>query len=272
MKKIDFIILTWNSEKYIEMCVRSIQNMRNFVTHIIVVDNGSVDRTKILLQQLAAQNTETCYLDIVFLNANRGTSVSRNMGFKRIDTTADYICVLDSDTSVTDSAFEELISRLETLPMAGIVGPQLITSSGVMQQSARNFPTLTQKICAVIPINSLQKYSDEKMIPQSLPDNEGNQEVDYLMSACWLFRPSLLADVGYLDEHIFYAPEDAEFCIRVLKAGYKVYFCPKAKIIHEWQRISRRKVFSKNNWEHIKGLMYVFWKYKYLFSTKKFIH
>ena len=93
--------------------------------------------------------------------------------------------------------------------------------------------------------------------------------VDYLMSACWLIRPDVLAKTGLLDDEIFYAPEDAEYCIRVWKTGFQVAFCPRATIIHEWQRLSKKKLVSKMNWEHIKGLAYMFKKHRYLFTTQK---
>ena len=51
--------------------------------------------------------------------------------------------------------------------------------------------------------------------------------------------------------------------------SYQVAFCPRARIIHEWQRISKRKLISRMNWEHIKGLCYMFRKHNYFFSTKK---
>ena len=93
--------------------------------------------------------------------------------------------------------------------------------------------------------------------------------VDYLMSACWLVRPEVFDKAGLLDEKIFYAPEDAEFCIRVWKAGYKVAFCPEARIIHEWQRLSKKKLISRMNLEHLKGLAHMFRRHRYLLSAEK---
>ena len=93
--------------------------------------------------------------------------------------------------------------------------------------------------------------------------------VGYLLSACWLMKPLLLEKVGLFDEEIFYAPEDVEFCIRVWKKGLRVMHCPKAKILHHWQRLSRKRLFSIHNYKHIKGLFYMFIKHRYCFSNKK---
>ena len=89
------------------------------------------------------------------------------------------------------------------------------------------------------------------------------------MSACWLIKKEVIEHIGYLDEKIFYAPEDVEYCIRAWKNGYRIMYCRDAEIIHEWQRLSRKKLFSRHNWEHIKGLAYMFCKYRYCFNTDK---
>ena len=76
--------------------------------------------------------------------------------------------------------------------------------------------------------------------------------------------------IGYLDENIFYAPEDVDYCIRTWQAGLRVMYCYDADILHHWQRLSRKQLISKHNWEHIKGLLYMFSKHRYVFSAKKF--
>ena len=93
--------------------------------------------------------------------------------------------------------------------------------------------------------------------------------VGYLMSACWLIRRECIEDIGLLDENIFYAPEDVEYCIRAWKKGWHVLYDGRCSIIHEWQRLSRKKLISKHNWEHIKGLMYLFNKYGFYFSSER---
>ena len=49
MKKISFVILTLNSDKYITNCIESINTICNFCTQIIIVDNGSTDYTVYLM-------------------------------------------------------------------------------------------------------------------------------------------------------------------------------------------------------------------------------
>ena len=266
-KKIGFIILTWNSENVIGKCLNSILSLKCCKPMIIVIDNGSNDSTINVINRYMVGNTDS--LKLIKYQKNMGTTISRNAGIKSLKKeNINYYCVLDSDTEVNDRCFEKLMNEMEENDDYGIIGPKMFSSDGTVQMSARAFPTLLEKIYKAIPNKKLQ-HKGEKMEEQFSSENLVSYPVDYLMSACWLIKPEVINTVGLLDEKIFYAPEDAEYCICVWKAGYKVAYCPDASMIHEWQRLSKKKLISKINWEHIKGLIYMFKKHKYLFNTKK---
>lgn len=268
MPKIGFVILAWNSEKVIENCLIAIDEMKKIKPFVVLVDNGSSDNTLLIIESYVKKDPEKYYL-INYKN-NKGTTFPRNEGIRFIsERTPDFYCILDSDTIINDETFLKMIEELNKNPQYGLIGPKLVTSSGLIQMSARAFPTLLEKIYKAFPNKTIQKKGE--LMEQQLPVNKDDDSypVDYLMSACWLIKPDVLKKVGLLDEKIFYAPEDAEYCIRVWKKGFIVAFCPKVQIIHEWQRLSKKKLFSKINWEHIKGLIYMFNKHQYLFTTKR---
>jgi GT2 family glycosyltransferase len=76
-------------------------------------------------------------------------------------------------------------------------------------------------------------------------------------------RKSLLDMVGPLDERIFYAPEDTDFCLRVWKAGFRILYVPSVTIVHHTQEISRGLQISRAKLSHMKGLVYYFFKHRY---------
>ena len=266
--RIGFVILTWNSENVIENCLNSIVSLKDIMPKVVIVDNGSSDLTCDIVNKFILEYPQI--VKIIKYSENKGTTVTRNKGIKEHNADElDYYCILDSDTIINEVAFKILIDELEKHDEYGIIGPKLITSSGLEQMSARAFPTLLEKVYKAIPIKALQ-IKGEKMERQTPSDGWKNSyTVDYLMSACWLIKKEIVQIVGLLDEKIFYAPEDAEYCIQVWEKGYKVAYCPKVSIIHEWQRLSKKKFISKINWEHLKGLAYMFKKHKFLFSPSK---
>ena len=270
--KLGFVILSWNSERVIETCLRSIIDMKTFQTEIVVADNGSTDDTVRIIERLIDSNGryEHATLRLLRYDRNLGTTVPRNAGLRALEGFApDYYCILDSDTVVNEDAFRTLIREMEAHPEYGLIGPAMISADGKLQSSARAFPTLTEKLCKAVPLSGFQRRGEALEKAGVVDSGTTSGPVDYLQSACWLFRPQLLENAGYLDEHIFYAPEDAEYCIRVWKSGYQVAYCPETTIIHEWQRLSRKKYFSRLNWEHIRGLAHMFRKHGYLLSAER---
>ena len=269
MIKIAFVILTWNSEKYIKKCLNSIINLSFDEIRIVIIDNGSSDNTVNLIKDININN-ENYYLDLIKLDSNLGTTISRNIGIKKIQDKVDYLCILDSDTIVNQIAINHMIEVLNENEQNGIIGPVMKTSEGRIQLSGRKIPTLTTKILKILPFKFAKKKGELLEVVDIKYNNNNIFKVGYLMSACWLMKIKLVKEIGRLDENIFYAPEDVEFCMRAWLYGYNVVYDKNVEIIHEWQRISRKKLFSKHNWEHIKGLIYLYFKYKFIFSTKKF--
>lgn len=254
---ISLIILTWNSMAYIEKCIKSIDKVHSLKTKVYVIDNGSTDGTLQFLYALQEKLLHT-ELEVISLPENMGTTVSRNLGMKKAYKDSRYLCILDSDTEVNEAALQQLVRTLETDTGIGIVGPVMRGLDGTIQNSGRGIPTLKLKLFKVMPFQSLRRKGEAMEI---IPKEQDVTNVGYLMSACWMFPAKLVEQIGFLDEHIFYAPEDVEYCMRAWKNGYRVCYDKNAAIVHAWQRLSRKKLFSKHNWEHVKGLLYLFHQY-----------
>ncbi|MCU7923727.1 MAG: glycosyltransferase family 2 protein [Candidatus Thiodiazotropha sp. (ex Dulcina madagascariensis)] len=259
---LSFIILTWNSEKYISGCLTSIINClenSEIEYEVYIIDNGSTDKTNEIIAEY--QNNYPSQIKYIGFDRNTGTTYSRNCGLR--EASGKFICVMDSDVVLKDGVIQRLISVLESDETAGLVVPRLVYGSGSFQKSTDNFPTLISKI---------SRYFFLKLIDKELPDDGGDdyRAVDYAISAFWLFRRQLLDEVGYLDERIFYAPEDVDYCLRIWKYGYCIYYVNDVTAVHDAQEISRNFKFNKATYEHIKGLLYYFKKHKYLINKPIF--
>lgn len=263
--KTAFVIIAWNSAVYIEKCVKSVLELKCRELDVWVVDNGSKDDTPLLLSAIAKEDYR---LHVITEDKNLGTTVSRNEALAQVALDTDYVCVLDSDTVVNQSAFEVLASALadETI---GVVGPTMTDSAGEVQFSGRALPTLGIKLGKACPFGDASKRAVEVEKPHT-PIENGLQDVGYLLSACWFMPFLTLRSVGLLDERIFYAPEDVDWCLRCHKTGLRVIRCHDAQIVHEYQRLSHKKLLSKTNFEHVKGLIYYFWKHRYLLHAPSF--
>lgn len=236
----------------------------------IIVDNGSADRTQESIKKFINDHNELKRCEVICLEKNYGTTYSRNIGLKRlfeIYPDIDFICIMDSDAEINEKALSTMISELKAHPEYGIIGPRMYNMQHNYQISGKDFSTFPAKLLKPMPFRKLRQYGEkmEMMVPL---EGSGCVPVGFLISACILLRTEAMKEIGYLDEEIFYAPEDLEYCIRCWKRGYKVILCYDAEIFHYWQRLSRKRFFSKHNFEQLRGLAYIFWKYRYFWSTK----
>lgn len=260
---ISIVILTWNSEHYIERCITSILFCLADAVHsceIFVVDSGSTDHTVAVLNSLVIN--APFKLHLIRLSQNHGTTVSRNMALKKA--MGDYVCVMDSDVEVRGSVFSDLIRLLQSDATIGLAVPKIYYPSGKWQKSHDIFPTFLHKIKRLFCLRSMEAREGNRDVCSNTV-----KDVDYAISAFWLFRRSLLDEVGLLDENIFYAPEDVDFCLRVWKSGYRIVYQPNTSIVHHTQEISRGLKFNKAKIEHIKGLFYLYSKHRYFFLSPK---
>lgn len=119
------IVPVYNAEKYIARCIESIlvQSFKNY--ELILVNDGSKDRTKEILNRY--QDNPNC---IVIYQENSGVSVARNRGIELAK--GKYICFVDADDYVADNYFETLIPLLN-------MNPQLISFNNYYEHQKNKF-------------------------------------------------------------------------------------------------------------------------------------
>jgi GT2 family glycosyltransferase len=259
---ISLIILTYNSARFLGACLSSVTAdlaHSKLAYEVIVIDNGSGDGTREILEKF---RNDGLPLTVIPLGRNTGTTFSRNIGFRMA--TGKYLCVLDSDIEfMQQDTLVTLMNVLERDQTTGLIAPMLQYPSGNHQKSFDQFPTVWNKFRRFLWLRKMERVEALAQF-----EDRGTLEVDYLISAFWLFPRALVDAIGLLDENIFYAPEDADFCLRTWLAGFRVLLCSRVRVTHVAQEISRKGPLSKLGRSHLLGLVYYFKKYRYCFRLK----
>ncbi len=257
------VILSFNSQKYIATCLQSLLDAfahLDATYEIFVIDNGSKDQSCAHIERVKQERGANIHL--IRFDHNTGTTFSRNQGLKRA--AGEHVIVMDSDAYANAEAIAGLSAHLKKNAQCGLVCPRLTYPDGRFQLSTDVFPTFVRKLQRFFFLKDMEKTMVE-------PQGPGPFVVDYAISAFWMFPRSVMEKVGFLDERIFYSPEDVDYCIRVWKSGFEIHYLPAHAIVHDAQEISRSKGLRINFFtlSHAKGLFYLFFKHRYFFSGKK---
>lgn len=111
-EKVSIIVPVYNVEGYIEKCVMSLMNQTYNNIEIILVDDGSPDKSPGIIDNLAKIDARV----YVIHQQNEGVSVARNTGLEY--SSGDYIMFVDGDDWVDPdyvSYFVELVKEMGTL-------------------------------------------------------------------------------------------------------------------------------------------------------------
>lgn len=110
--KLSIIIPAYNQELYIKDCLDSIycQNINEENLEVIVVNDGSTDRTEEILKQYASFHNNLT----IIKQENQGQSVSRNNGTKLA--TGDLVWYVDSDDTITKDSISSIFHFFQKYP------------------------------------------------------------------------------------------------------------------------------------------------------------
>ena len=95
---VSIVVPVYNTEKYLEKCIKSLVNQTMQDIEIIAIDDGSKDQSGVLLDQFQIEFPEKIR---VFHQQNAGISAVRNRGISLAS--GKYIAFFDSDDSVYPS-------------------------------------------------------------------------------------------------------------------------------------------------------------------------
>jgi GT2 family glycosyltransferase len=180
----------------------------------IVVDNGSTDGSQDYIRE---NFPEVILLE---LEENLGFTGACNAGFKIAS--GEYIVLLNNDTEVDSNWIAAIVDSFDGDEQVGIV------ASKIMLFDQRDH---------------FHSAGDVYFF-DGTPGNRGVWQEDIgqydqpelVFSACGAaaaYRRSLIDDIGFLDEDLYFSCEDVDMGWRTQLAGWKVLYCPQAIVYHK---------------------------------------
>jgi hypothetical protein len=205
------IVVTHQSEKEIGHCLGSILRFGgNILPEIIVVDAGSTDNTKNVVQQ-------NCSTAKYFQLRNAGFSAAANLGAS--NASGDILFFLNPDAVLSDGVLEK-IERSFKEKDAGIVGALLRDGSGKPERwQAVKFPSLKGVF--------LSHLGKEQIV-----SGGGTTECDWVSGGALSIKKELFNILEGFSEKFFLYFEDVDLCRRAKNLGYKTLLNYDASVFH----------------------------------------
>ena len=210
---VSIIIPVYNQIHYTYACLLSIlEHTKDVSYEVIIADDVSTDATEHLSE----------YAEGLVICRN-----STNQGFLRNCNNAarhargKYVMFLNNDTQVTENWLSSLVQLIESDPSIGMVGSKLVYPDGRLQEAGG------------IIWSDGSGWNYGRLDNPDKPEYNYVKDVDYISGAAILLSNELWNQIGGFDTR--FAPaycEDSDLAFEVRKAGYRVVYQPKSKVIH----------------------------------------
>ncbi len=229
---VSIIMLNRNGKHNLEILMNSFREKQfynNF--EIICVDNASSDDS---IEYLESWSQEFS-IKVIRNQINMSFSAANNLGVQ--NASGEYLLFLNNDTEVTDGWLDELLIAMKKAEHPGAIGAKLIypkIPEGTVNEG-KSFSIQHNGIAFRDSIREKAYFIQ--------PYNMGNGETDCdhgtelveracVTAAVLMMTRAAFDEIGGFDERYVYGYEDVDICLKLVKAGYKNYYCPTCLVYH----------------------------------------
>ena len=217
---ISVVVLNWNGAADTLACLDSLACLTYTNFNVVVVDNGSTDDSLARLQSYSAPYP----LALLENGLNLGYAGGNNVGTRHaLQNGADFVLLLNNDTTVAPDLLERLLEAAQRNPDAGIFSARIMyfdVPERVWFDGARWNPS---GLRLEWPGQEAEEHTLGTL----------DHDTDYASGAALFFRAQVARQIGLLDESFFLVWEEVDWCFRARKAGWRNIVVPAAKVWHK---------------------------------------
>jgi GT2 family glycosyltransferase len=242
-------IVTFNNEDTIEKALSSITGATLTSIRVVVVDNGSCDRTPDIVSDRFPGVT-------LIRSDNVGFGAGHNKAIDTVKGTSRYHLVMNPDVYFEPGAPEQLVNVMDNHPEVGLIMPKILYPDDSIQYLCKLLPTpFDLAVRRFLPAfleplfaNRLRSYEMRHK------DYDQQMEVPHLSGCFMLLRAEVFEKVGLFDPRFFMYLEDVDYSRRI-HDRFKTLYYPGVHIYHQYHKGSYKR------WKHLKYHVHSAFKY-----------
>jgi hypothetical protein len=215
---VSIVVLNWNGRADTLACLRSLQTLANESTKVFVVDNGSTDGS------VAAIRAAHPEVELIETGSNLGYAGGNNVGIERaVADGADFLLVLNNDTTCAPNMVEELLRAAARHPRAGMLCPRMFYAHEPDRVWFDEARWDTRSLYFAFP-------GQDRLEAELSSTDHGS---DFACGAALFVRAEVIREIGAFDARYFLVWEEADWCYRARKHGWSCMVVPAAKVWHK---------------------------------------
>ncbi len=213
---VSIVTVNYNQSQVTCELIDSLEKITYPNIEIIVVDNASVEDDP--------DTIKTQYPNVVLIKnpINYGFAAGNNIGI--MASNGEYVLFLNNDTEVKPDFMEPLLKKFDEIPNLGAASPKIRyfhTPDTIQYAGYTEMNTYTIRNFA---------YGHQK---EDLGLHDKDRETAYAHGAAMMVPMDLIRKLGMMSYIFFLYYEEADFCDRIRRAGYSIYYVHNSLVYHK---------------------------------------
>ena len=229
---VSVVICAYNAERTMRRCLESLRKLDYPNYEVIVVDDGSRDRTAEISMDFPEFR--------LIRQSNRGLSIARNVGLHAAR--GEIVAYTDADCVVDPHWLTLMIGAMVDNRFDACGGPNYAPP-----EEGR-----IEACVAVSPGAPGHVLTDE-------------DRAEHLVGCNMVFRKGVLTAIGGFDPQFTSAGDDVDICWRALEAGFTLGFCPSAFVWHFRRNTFKAYYLQQRGYGRAEAMLY--FKYPERFNS-----
>lgn len=214
---VSILLVTYNSEDYLDECIKSVI-LNSYNNHeLIIVDNNSTDKTKSIISKYKKKYPKKVVA--LFEDSNHGYAISNNIAAQIAN--GEYLFILNPDTVVDEDFLKPLVTEIKNKDVVAV--------QPIVYLFDKKTVNLSGKVTHYLAFDWLKDFKAKSVLKK--------QRIYSFSGSGVLLDRKIFLELGGFDEFYFMYYEDSDLSWKINLINKKIIFNPLSKLFHDYKYV-----------------------------------